>query len=107
MLNKFKNFSKSKLGAIVVGIVALPFVFYGMGSVFQNKDVNNVAKISNYNISTKDFIRHINQTGLNPDIIGKNIDKDILKELLNDLLARKFIELEVKKIGLNIEDSFR
>ncbi len=106
MLNKFKNFSKSKLGAIVVGIVALPFVFYGMGSVFQNKDVNNVAKIGNYNISTKDFISHINQTGLNPDIIGKNIDKDILKELLNDLLARKFIELEVKKFGLNISDDF-
>tara|TARA_B100001057_G_scaffold290091_1_gene290163 strand:- start:1490 stop:2905 length:1416 start_codon:yes stop_codon:yes gene_type:complete len=106
MLNKFKNFSKSKLGAIVVGIVAIPFVFYGMGSVFQNKDVNNVAKIGNYNISTKDFVNHINQTGLNPDIIRKNIDKDILKELLNDLLARKFIELEVKKFDLNISDSF-
>ena len=48
--------------------------------VFQNKDVNNVAKIGNYNISTKDFISHINQTGLNPEIIGKNIDKDILKD---------------------------
>jgi len=106
MLNKFKNFSKSKLGAIVVGIITIPFVFYGMGSVFQNKEVNNVAKIGNYNISTKDFISHINQTGLNPDIIRGNIDKDILKEILNDLLARKFIELEVKKFDLNISDGF-
>ena len=46
MLNKLKNFSKSKLGAVVVFIVALPFVFFGMGSVFQNKDTNNVAKIN-------------------------------------------------------------
>ncbi len=106
MLNKFKNFSKSKLGAIVVGIITIPFVFYGMGSVFQNKEVNNVAKIGNYNISTKDFISHINQTGLNPDIIRGNIDKDILKEILNDLLARKFIELEVNKFDLNISDGF-
>ena len=46
MLNKLKNFSKSKLGAVVVSIVALPFVFFGMGSVFQNKDTNNIAKIN-------------------------------------------------------------
>ena len=58
MLNKLKNFSKSKLGAVVVFIVALPFVFFGMGSVFQNKDANNVAKINNYNISTKNFTNH-------------------------------------------------
>ena len=45
MLNKFKNLSKSKLGAVLVFIVALPFVFFGMGSIFQNKDTNNVAKI--------------------------------------------------------------
>ena len=43
MLNKLKNFSKSKPGAVVVFIVALPFVFFGMGSVFQNKATNNVA----------------------------------------------------------------
>ena len=59
MLNKLKNFSKSKLGAVVVLIVALPFVFFGMGSVFQNKDTNNVAKINDYNISTKNFTNHI------------------------------------------------
>ena len=55
MLNKLKNFSKSKLGAVLVFIVALPFVFFGMGSIFQNKDTNNIAKIDNFNISTKDF----------------------------------------------------
>ena len=44
MLNKLKNFSKSKLGAVVVFIVALPFVFFGMGSVFQNKDTNNIVE---------------------------------------------------------------
>ena len=57
MLNKFKNFSKSKLGAVVVFIVALPFVFFGMGSVFQNKDTNNIAKIDNYNTVSYTHLR--------------------------------------------------
>ena len=64
MLNKLKNFSKSKLGAVVVFIVALPFVFFGMGSVFQNKDTNNVAKIDNYNVTTKNFTNHISSLGI-------------------------------------------
>ena len=73
MLNKFKNFSKSKLGAVVVFIVALPFVFFGMGSVFQNKDTNNIAKIDNYNISTKNFINHI-RSKINDQNINFYID---------------------------------
>ena len=104
MLNKLKNFSKSKLGAVVVFIVALPFVFFGMGSVFQNKDTNNVAKINNYNISTKNFINHISSLGINSEVIRKNLDQNILEEILSDLLAKKFIELEIKKLGININD---
>ena len=104
MLNKFKNFSKSKLGAVVVFIVALPFVFFGMGSVFQNKDTNNVAKINNYNISTKNFTNHISSLGINPEVIRNNLDQNILEEILSDLLAKKFVELEINHYDLLISD---
>ena len=104
MLNKFKNFSRSKLGAVVVFIVALPFVFFGMGSVFQNKDTNNIAKIDNFNISTKDFTNHISSLGINPEVIRNNLDQNILEEILSDLLAKKFIELEIDYYGLTISD---
>ena len=104
MLNKFKNFSRSKLGTIVVFIVALPFVFFGMGSVFQNKDTNNIAKIGNFNISTKDFTNHISSLGLNPEVIRNNLDQNILEEILSDLLAKKFIELEIDYYKLTISD---
>ena len=93
MLNKLKNFSKSKLGAVVVFIVALPFVFFGMGSVFQNKDTNNVAKIDNYNVSTKNFTDHINSLGISAEVIRNNLDQNIIEEILSDLLSKKFIEL--------------
>ena len=104
MLNKLKNFSKSKLGIVVVFIVALPFVFFGMGSVFQNKDTNNVAKIDNYNISTKNFTNHISSLGISSEVIRNNLDQNILEEILSDLLAKKFIELEIDYYGLLISD---
>ena len=104
MLNKLKNFSKSKLGAVVVFIVALPFVFFGMGSVFQNKDTNNVAKINDYNISTKNFTNHIRSLGISSEVIRNNLDQNILEEILSDLLAKKFIELEIDYYDLLISD---
>ena len=104
MLNKLKNFSKSKLGAVVVFIVALPFVFFGMGSVFQNKDTNNIAKIDNYNISTKNFTNHISSLGISSEVIRNNLDQNILEEILSDLLAKKFIELEIDYYDLLISD---
>ena len=104
MLNKFKNFSKSKLGAVVVFIVALPFVFFGMGSVFQNKDTNNIAKINNYYISTKNFTNHISSLGISSEVIRNNLDQNILEEILSDLLAKKFIELEIDYYDLLISD---
>ncbi len=104
MLNKFKNFSKSKLGAVVVFIVALPFVFFGMGSVFQNKDTNNIAKINNYNISTKNFTNHISSLGISSEVIRNNLDQNILEEILKDLLAKKFIELEIDYYDISISD---
>jgi len=104
MLNKLKNFSKSKLGAVVVFIVALPFVFFGMGSVFQNKDTNNIAKIDNLNISTKNFINHISSLGISSEVIRNNLDQSILEEILSDLLAKKFIELEIDYFNLLVSD---
>ena len=97
MLNKLRSFSKSKLATVLVGLIIIPFVF-------QGGNTNNVAKIGNLNVSTKKFLDHINSIGLNPEIIKNNLEKNIINDLLNDLLAKKFIELEIKKLGLKIKD---
>ena len=104
MLNKLRNLSKTKFRTVVTTIVALPFVFYGMGSVFQNKDTNNVAKIDNLNISTKNFTNHISSLGISSEVIRNNLDQNILEEILSDLLAKKFIELEIDYYDLLISD---
>ena len=56
MLSKLREFSKSKLAIVLVAIIIIPFVFWGMGSVFSGGNKNNIAKINNENISTSDFI---------------------------------------------------
>ena len=104
MLNKLRNFTKTKLATVLIGIIIIPFVFWGMGGVFQGGNTNNIAKIKNVNISTEDFFNHIKSLGINEEIISKNIENDILKEILNDLLAKKFLELEIKKLGINLND---
>ena len=49
MLSKIRTFSKSKFAGVFVGIIIIPFVFWGMGSVFSGGNKNNVAKIMNIN----------------------------------------------------------
>ena len=104
MLNKLRNFSKGKLATVLVAIIIIPFVFWGMGSVFQGGKTNSVAKINNFNISTKDFVDHINKSKLNTDIIKENIDNNILEEFLTELVSNSLIDIEIKDLNIMISD---
>ena len=100
MLNKLRVFSKGKLATVLVAIIIIPFVFWGMGSVFSGGNTNSVAKINNYNISTNDFVKHINNSKINNDIIRENIDNNILEDLLRDLVSSSIIDIEIKDLNL-------
>ena len=104
MLNKLRNFSKGKLATVLVAIIIIPFVFWGMGSVFQGGKTNSVAKINNFNISTKDFVDHINKSKLNNDIIKENINNNILEEFLTELVSNSLIDIEIKDLNIMISD---
>ena len=104
MLNKLRNFSKGKLATVLVAIIIIPFVFWGMGSVFQGGKTNSVAKINNFNISTKDFVDHINKSNINTDIIKENIENNILEELLTELISNSLIDIEIKDLNIMISD---
>ena len=105
MLNKLRNFSKGKLATVLVAIIIIPFVFWGMGSVFQGGKTNSVAKINNFNISTKDFVDHINKSKLNTDIIKENINNNILEEFLTELVSNSIIDIEIKDLNIMISDN--
>ena len=104
MLNKLRNFSKGKLATVLVAIIIIPFVFWGMGSVFSGGNINSVAKINSFNISTKDFVDHINKSKLNTDIIKENINNNILEEFLTELVSNSLIDIEIKDLNIMISD---
>ena len=104
MLNNIRNFSKTVPAKIFLFIVAIPFVFWGMGDVFTSGNTNSLAKINNENISTEDFIDHINKLNINQNLIKDKIDENILEEVLGRLISNKLIELEIKEVNLVISD---
>ena len=104
MLNSIRNFSKTVPAKIFLFIVAIPFVFWGMGDVFTSGNTNSLAKINNENISTEDFIDHINKLNINQNLIKDKIDENILEEVLGRIISNKLIELEIKEANLVISD---
>ena len=104
MISKLRSFSNSKLAGVLVGIIIIPFVFWGMGSVFSGGNANNVAKINNETISSKDFTNFINESGLTSDIIKANIDKNIIEQILSELVSEKLIEMEIKELNVSMSE---
>ena len=104
MLNKFRNFSTSKFAAVFVFIIAIPFVFWGMGGVFSSGNTNNIAKINNYNVSTKDFIDYINEAQISNEYIQDNINNNVLEELLTELISGRLVDLEVKNLNIIVSE---
>ena len=104
MIGKLRGFSNSKLSGVLVGIIIIPFVFWGMGSVFSGGNTNNVAKINNEIISSKDFINFVNDSRLTNEIIKANLDKNIIENILSELISEKLIEMEIKELNVKVSE---
>ena len=104
MLDKLRNFSKGKLAGVLVGIIIIPFVFWGMGSVFSGGNTNSIAKINNHNISTQDFADFVNNSNISSEVIKENINNNILEQLLSQLISISLIDLEINNLKISISD---
>tara|TARA_B100001063_G_scaffold3879_1_gene2838 strand:- start:159 stop:1571 length:1413 start_codon:yes stop_codon:yes gene_type:complete len=105
MLSSLRNFSKSKIAGVFVGIIILPFVFWGMGGVFNSGNTNVIVKINEKKISTQEFIDYLNNTNVPQQTIRDNIDKNIIEELLSGLVSTTLLELEVKDYDLIVSEN--
>ena len=105
MKNPFKNFTKKKIGGLIlIFVIIIAFGFGGFGGGFSNGNQNNIVKINNTNISTQDFMDYLNQSGLSQQVIKENIDKNIIEELLSSLVSMTLLDLEIKDLDLVISD---
>ena len=59
MLGSIRKFSSSIFAKVFLFIVAIPFIFWGMGDVFTSGNQNTIVKIDNEKISTKDVVEYL------------------------------------------------
>ena len=106
MINPFKNFTKKKIGGLLlILVIVIAFGFGGFGGGFSTGNQNNIARINNTNISTQDFMNYLNESGLSQQIIKENIEKNIIEELLSALISTTLLELEIEKLNLSMTEA--
>jgi len=106
MIIPFKNFTKKKIGGLIlIFVIIIAFGFGGFGGGFNNGNQNNIAKINNTNISTQDFMDYLNESGLSQQVIKENINKNIIEELLSTLVSTTILGLEIEELNLLITEA--
>ena len=104
MLTSIGKFSKSLILKIFVGIIILPFVFWGMGDVFSGGNKNVVASVDNKKISTQEFVDYLRRLNLNEKQIKELPKTDLIEKILSEYIGKKVMELEIQKLGITVND---
>ena len=105
MSTSIGKLSKSFLIKILVGIIILPFVFWGMGDVFRGGNQNVIATIDSKKISTQEFMNYLNRLNLNKEQV-KNLPKtDLVEQILSDYIGKKVMAIEIEKMGIVVSDN--
>ena len=105
MLKNLRGFSNTKLAGVLIAIIIVPFVFWGMGSVFSGGNTNNVAKINNKSISTQDFLQYVNQSRINLEYVKENIENNVIEEILTGLVSNKLLEMEIESLNASLSEN--
>ena len=105
MATSIGKLSKSFFVKLLVGIIILPFVFWGMGDVFRGGNQNVIATIESEKVSTQEFMNYLRKLNLNEEQI-KNISKtNLVEQILSQYIGKKVMALEIEKIGVVVNDT--
>ena len=100
MLSRIRKFSNTIYAKIFLFIVAIPFVFWGMGDLFNAGNQNTIVKISNEKISAQEFMNFVNLRA-NSDEVK---DDGKIDNLLSKFIGEKLIEREIEDFNIKISD---
>jgi len=105
MATSIGKVSKSFFVKLLVGIIILPFVFWGMGDVFRGGNQNVIATIDSKKVSTQEFVNYVNRLNLTEAQI-KNLPKtDLIDQILTEYVGRKVMALEIEELDIEISDN--
>ena len=100
MLGKIRKFSSSVFAKIFLFIVAIPFVFWGMGPLFKSGSQNIIVKIDKEKIPIEEFVNYINIYTTTND----NLDSIFIEKMLSNFIGEKIIENEIKSFNIILSD---
>jgi len=100
MLGAIRKFSTSIFAKILLGIIVIPFIFWGMGSTFKGGNKNVIATIDNEKYSIKEFVDYIQMHAPGYERIGSNEIENILSAFIGEKLVTK----EVEYFGIRLSD---
>ena len=104
MLTSIRKITTSFLAKVLIGIIILPFLFWGMGDVFRGGNQNILTSIGSEKISVQSFVEYVNRLNLSEQQ-KKNLGKtDLLNQILSDYIGKKIISLEIKDQGINLSN---
>ena len=101
MISSLRKFSNSIYAKILLGIIIIPFVFWGMGSSFVGGNKNIVLSIDKEKYSTQDFVNFIRRFS-SPN---QTITADQIEEILTIYIGDKLIEKEADYFKIKLSDN--
>ena len=99
MLGSFRKFSGSIYAKILLGIIVIPFVFWGMGSSITGGSKNVVVVIDKEKYSIQHFSNFIKKTAL------KKVEANDVEGFLFAFISEKLIEKEIEHFGIKLSDN--
>ena len=104
MLTSITKVTKSFLAKVLIGIIILPFLFWGMGDVFRTGNQNVVVTIDSEKVSAQSFIEYLNRLNLDEQQRDNLVKTDLLDKILSDYIGKKIIALEIDGQGINLNN---
>jgi len=100
MLSSLRKFSGSIYAKILLGIVVIPFVFWGMGTSFTGGSKNIVVVINKEKFSNQEFADFIRRYAPSYE----NLNNNQIEELLSVFIGEKLIEKEIEYFDIKLTD---
>ena len=100
MLSSIRKFSSSIYAKILLGIVVIPFVFWGMGSSFRLGNKNVVVVIDKDKFSTQEFAEYVTSH----QNVNEKINSEKIEHLLSVFIGDKILEKEYEHFGIKLSD---
>ena len=101
MLGQIRKFSSSIYAKILMGIIVIPFVFWGMGSNFIGGNKNVIVVIEKEKYSVQEFLNFIQKFAAP----NQKIAKDQIENFLSIFISEKLMEKEFEHFDIKLSDN--